>query len=263
MTVNFSSLKKIAEGKTKIIYENPENPQTVFMVFKDDITAGDGMKHNVITGKALVDWKTNGDIFELLNRKKIRTHYISSPNEKVSLVKKLDRKINLEVVSRRVATGSILNWGNITEGTRFDPLVTHFHYKDDPLHDPMLDTKYIDYIVKVKDGTEFAEIRELNSQIFLHLEKAFAQFDIQLIDIKLEYGIINKNVFLIDEITGGSFRLWPYSHKNPNFDQPNILEELNPKGRLDKDTYRMGEKTDSVLKKFEEIAKVTAKFRDI
>ena len=100
MSVDFSFLKKIAEGKTKIIYENPDDPKTAFMVFKDDITAGDGVKHDVISGKALVDWKTNRDIFEFLNRKGIRTHYISSLQEKVSLVKKLDRKINLEVVSR-------------------------------------------------------------------------------------------------------------------------------------------------------------------
>ena len=42
MAINFSKLDKINEGKTKIIYENPEDPRTVFMVFKDDITAGDG-----------------------------------------------------------------------------------------------------------------------------------------------------------------------------------------------------------------------------
>ena len=233
------------------------------MVFKDDITAGDGVKHDIITGKALVDWKTNRDIFELLNRKKVRTHYVSSPKEKVSLVKKLDRKINLEVVSRRIAAGSILKWGNTEEGTRFDPVVTQFHYKDDPLHDPMLDDKYIDYIIKAKDGIEYSEMRKLNSEIFVHLEQAFAEFDVQLIDMKLEYGIIDGKVFLIDEITGGSFRLWPYAHKNPDLNQSNVLNELNPKGRLDKDTYRMGEKTDNVLTKFEEIAKITAKFKDL
>ncbi|MCK4884679.1 hypothetical protein KAS24_01290, partial [Candidatus Bathyarchaeota archaeon] len=92
MTVDFSSLKKVAEGKTKIIYENSGDPKTAYMVFKDDITAGDGVKHDIIQGKALVDWKTNRDIFELLNRKGARTHYISSPKEKVALVKKLDRK---------------------------------------------------------------------------------------------------------------------------------------------------------------------------
>ena len=264
MSVDFSSLKKVAEGKTKIIYENPEDPKTAYMVFKDDITAGDGVKHDIIKGKALVDWKTNRDIFELLHRKGARTHYISSPDEKVVLVKKLDRKINLEVVSRRIAAGSILKWGNIAEGTRFDPVITQFHYKDDPLHDPMLDDKYIDYIVKAKEGgIEYAEMRRLNQEIFLHLEKAFAQFDIQLVDMKLEYGIIEGNVYLIDEITGGSFRLWPYAHKNPDLNQSNVLNELNPDGRLDKDTYRMGENVDEVLTKFEEIAKVTAKFRNL
>ncbi len=263
MTINFSSMKKISEGKTKIIYENPEDTKTVYMVFKDDITAGDGVKHDIITGKALVDWKTNRDIFELLNKKKVRTHYISSPKEKVSLVKKLDRKINLEVVSRRIAAGSILKWGNAEEGARFDPLVTQFHYKDDPLHDPMLDDKYIDYIINAKEGIEYSEMRKLNSEIFIHLEQAFAEFNIQLIDMKLEYGIIDGQVFLIDEITGGSFRLWPYAHKNPNLNQPNVLKELNPKGRLDKDTYRMGEKIDNVLTKFEEIAKITSKFKDL
>jgi len=263
MSVDFSSLKKVAEGKTKIIYENPEAPKTAYMVFKDDITAGDGVKHDIIKGKALVDWKTNRDIFDLLNHKGVQTHYISSPKEKVVIIKKLDRKINLEVVSRRIAAGSILKWGNMAEGTRFDPLITQFHYKDDPLHDPMLDDKYIDYIVKAKKGTEYAQMRKLNTEIFLHLERAFAQFDIQLVDMKLEYGIIEGTVYLIDEITGGSFRLWPFAHKNPNLNQSNVLKELNPEGRLDKDTYRMGENVDKVLTKFEEIAKVTAKFRDL
>jgi phosphoribosylaminoimidazole-succinocarboxamide synthase len=263
LSINFSSLKKLAEGKTKIIYENREDQKTVYLVFKDDITAGDGVKHDVIKGKALVDWKTNRDIYELLNRKGVRTHYISSPQEKVALVKKLDRKINLEVVSRRIATGSILKWGSFAEGTRFDPLITQFHYKDDPLHDPMLDDKYIDYIVNVKGGSEYSEMRKTNVEIFLHLERAFAYFNVQLVDMKLEYGIIEGKVYLIDEITGGSFRIWPYAHKNPNLNQSNVLKELNPEGRLDKDIYRMGEKIDKVLTKFEEIAKVTSKFTNL
>ena len=263
MPINLGSLKKVAEGKTKIIYENPEDPKTAYMVCKDDITAGDGVKHDVIKGKALVDWRTNRDIFELLNRKGVRTHHLSCPQEKVVLVKKLDRKINLEVVSRRIAAGSILKWGNIAEGTRFDPVITQFHYKDDPLHDPMLDENYVDYIVKAKGGSEYSEMRKINAEVFLHLEAAFAQFGIQLVDMKLEYGIIEGDVYLIDEITGGSFRLWPYAHKNPDFSKPNVLKELNPEGRLDKDTYRMGEKMDKVLTKFEEIAEVTAKFRNL
>lgn len=263
MALDFSNMNKVIEGKTKIVYENPDDPKTVYMAFKDDITAGDGVKHDVIEGKAFVDWKTNRDIFEYLNRKGVRTHYVTSPEDKVSIVKKLDFKINLEVVTRRVAAGSILKWGNMEEGERFDPLVTQFHYKDDPLHDPMLDEGFIDYIIKAKGSDEFQVMRDINAQVFEILEDAFAQFNIQLIDFKLEYGLIDGQVTLIDEITGGSFRLWPYATDNPNLNQPNVLSELDPKGRLDKDTYRMGGDLSSVKTKFEAIAEITDKFKDL
>jgi phosphoribosylaminoimidazole-succinocarboxamide synthase len=263
MAIDFSALNKLNEGKTKVIYANPDDPKSVYMLFKDDITAGDGVKHDIIQGKALVDWQTNRDIFEYLNRCGVRTHYLATPAEKVALVKKLDFKINLEVVSRRVAAGSIVHWGKIAEGTRFDPVVTQFHYKDDPLHDPMLDQGYIDYIINSKGATEYKQMQEINAQVFAHLESAFAKFKIQLIDFKLEYGLIDGTVHLIDEITGGSFRLWPYAKEHPNLDQANLLSELDPAGRLDKDTYRMGGAMDTVLTKFQQIAAITARFKEI
>ncbi len=263
MSFDLNKLDKIAEGKTKVIYKNPDDAKTVYMVFKDDITAGDGLKHDIIKGKAQVDWQTNKDIFEYLNRCGVRTHYINSPMDKVSLVKKLDRKINLEVVSRRVATGSILHWSDTKEGTRYSTPITQFHYKDDPLHDPLLDATYIEYITQKKNCSEYKQMQDINIEVFLHLERAFAEFNIQLIDMKLEYGIIDGDVYLIDEISGGSFRLWPYAKENPNFEQENVLSELDPSARLDKDTYRMGESLDKVITKFEAIAKITEKFKDL
>ncbi len=261
--MDFERLTKLNEGKTKIIYANPDDPKSVFMVFKDDITAGDGLKHDVIEGKAAIDWRTNKNIFEYLNRKGVRTHYLSSPEERVSLVKKLDFKINLEVVSRRVAAGSIVKWGQIAEGTRFDPPVTQFHYKDDALHDPMLDDGYIDYIVRSKKSDWFQQMRDLNRQIFELLEEAFAHFKLQLVDFKLEYGLIDGQVTLIDEITGGSFRLWPYAKERPDLGKDNVLVELDPQGRLDKDTYRMGGALSTVRDKFAVIAEITDHFSEL
>ncbi|HDQ44797.1 MAG TPA: hypothetical protein ENN17_04745 [bacterium] len=263
MALDFQAMRKINEGKTKIIYANPDDPQTVYMVFKDDITAGDGVQHDIIEGKARVDWRTNRDIFEYLNRKGVLTHYVGSPEEKVSLVRKLDRKINLEAVTRRVAAGSILKWGDMAEGKRFDPLITQFHYKDDPLHDPMLDESYIRFMVHSKGAREYSEMRKINDRVFEILEEAFSRFNIQLVDMKLEYGIIDGEVTLIDEITGGSFRLWPYARKNPDLNQENVLAELDPAARLDKDIYRMGGGLDSVQSKFEAIAEITAQFKTL
>jgi phosphoribosylaminoimidazole-succinocarboxamide synthase len=256
-------LPRIAEGKTKIVYENPADENTVYLFFKDDITAGDGLKHDVILGKAVLDWQVNRDCFEYLNRVGVQTHYISSPEERVVLIKKLDRKIDLEVVSRRVATGSILQWRGDEEGTRFDPVITQFHYKDDPLHDPMLDDQYVDYMIRAKGSQEYALMRQMNDEIFVHLERAFAHFKVQLVDMKLEYGIINGQVHLIDEISGGSFRLWPYRRDNPDLTKPNVIGELDPGGRLDKDIYRMGGDLDEVLVKFASIAKITEGFKTL
>lgn len=263
MPIDFNSIEKIAEGKTKIVYENPNDTKTVYLYFKDDITAGDGLKHDIMEGKALIDWKTNRDIYEFLNRMNVRTHYIESPEERVSLVKKLDQKINLEVVTRRVAAGSIVKSRKVPEGTRYDPVITQFHYKDDPLHDPMLDDTYVDYLVEEKGATEYIKMREMSAEIFLHLEWAFSHFGIQLVDIKLEYGAIEGEIYLIDEISGGSFRLWPYAHENPNLNQTNVLSELDPDGRLDKDIYRMGGEFDKIRTKFEKIVEITAKFETI
>lgn len=262
MKLDFSRMTKLAEGKTKMIYANPQDVKTVYMVFKDDITAGDGVKHDVIPGKARVDWQTNRDIFTYLNRRGVKTHYIDTPAEQVALVRKLDFKINLEVVSRRVAGGSILHWGKVQLGDRFDPVVTQFHYKDDPLHDPMLDEGYVRYLIG-KGAREYQAMYDINQQVFLILEKAFSRFGMQLVDMKLEYGLIDGEVVLIDEITGGSFRLWPYAKENPNLQQANVLTELDPSGRLDKDIYRMGGAVENVLAKFQDIAAITDKFASL
>jgi phosphoribosylaminoimidazole-succinocarboxamide synthase len=181
----------IGEGKTKIVKTNPNDPATVFLYFKNDITAGDGAKHDVFEGKAVLDWAVSRDCFELLSQRGVITHYIDSPEERVMLVRKLDRKLELEVVTRRVATGSILKWGDCPEGERFDPVITQFHYKDDPLNDPMLDDRYVAFLIRDKNAWEYASMRQVNAQVFLVLEAAFAQY---------------KSVLRID------FSLWPVEH---------------------------------------------------
>ncbi len=51
--------------------------------------------------------------------------------------------------------------------------------------------------------------------------------------------------------------------ENPDFDKANVLSELNPEGRLDKDTYRQGEDLGLVQSKFQQIAAITDEFKNI
>lgn len=261
--MSVADLPTLAEGKTKIVKENPADPTTVWLCFKDDITAGDGLRHDLFVGKAALDWAVSRDCFDLLARHGLPTHVVDSPEEGVMLVRRLDHRFDLEVVTRRVATGSILQWSDASEGQRFDPLVTRFHGKDDPLHDPMLDDGYIDFVIREKDGWEYAAMRDMSARAFLVLEAAFATQGMQLVDLKLEYGIVDGQLCLIDEISGGSLRLWPYRSSAPHLDQGNVLGELVPEGRLDKDTYRMGGDANQVLAGFRALAEVTSRFGEI
>jgi phosphoribosylaminoimidazole-succinocarboxamide synthase len=126
-----------------------------------------------------------------------------------------------------------------------------------------LDDGYIDYLIETKGALEYARMRETNAAVLLLLEAAFSRFEVQLVDLKLEYGIIDDRVCVIDEISGGSLRLWPYRHADPRLDQANVLSELDPDGRLDKDTYRMGGGFDTVMARFEAITGITEHFKDL
>ena len=68
---------------------------------------------------------------------------------------------------------------------------------------------------------------------------------------------------MIDEISGGSFRLWPFRSDAPDLDLSNVLTELAPEQRLDKDTYRMGGAQDEVLSRFRAISALTSRFKEV
>src|SRR6266508_5895716 len=129
---------KLAEGKTKIIYAHPSESHLAVMVQKDSISAGDGARRNTIAGKGALSGRTAANVFTLLNRAGIVTHFVAAPEPTVMIVRRCDM-IPIEVVMRRIATGSYLKLHPETaEGTRFEPPLVEFFLKDDARHDPQL-----------------------------------------------------------------------------------------------------------------------------
>lgn len=245
--------KIINKGKTKVVYENLMYSNEVIIQFKDDITGGNGVKHDIMPGKAAIDNRTNTNIFEFLKKKKVPTHFVVPIDNTSFLAKKLSYKFPLKVVTRRVAYGSILKRSSIKAGDHFRIPLTEFYYKDYKLHDPKLDDAQKD------PKGHFFNMRIMNGMVFLLLEKAMRSLKYQLVDLKLEYGIHvqNKKLIVIDEITAGSMRLWPFKKENPDFTKQNLLSELNPEGKLDKDLYREGKPLEVVKEAFEKLAKLT------
>jgi phosphoribosylaminoimidazole-succinocarboxamide synthase len=129
--------KMLAEGKTKIV-EAAGNGE-VFVRSKDVITAGDGAKRDVLDGKAAASTRTTCNIFELLERNGVRTHFVDRVDDVTFRARNVEM-IPLELVARRYASGSVRDrFPELPDGAVFEEVMFEIFEKDDANHDPLLE----------------------------------------------------------------------------------------------------------------------------
>jgi len=240
----------LAEGKTKLVYAHPDRDDLAYLVHKDGLSAGDGARRNTLPGKGRIACRTTSNNFYLLEQEGVATHYIGMTDADVNLVTRCTM-IPLEVVMRRIATGSFIRRNpDVAEGTRFEPVMVEFFYKDDALHDPLVNDQEIKEM-KVADQSEIDAMAEAGRKVFMILEAAWAKLDVTLVDCKIEFGRAGDGKLLVaDVIDNDSWRIWPGGQK----------ERM-----LDKQVYRnMPEVTDEglrdLLANYQTVANLTDKF---
>lgn len=211
---------KVIEGKTKVVYELPDEPGNVVLVSKDRITAGDGARAHDLQGKAAISNATAASIFTLLNNAGIKTHFVRKHDDK-SFVARNCAMVPIEWVTRRIATGSFLKRNpGVNEGYRFSPPKLETFFKDDANHDPQWSTEQL-IEAKLKCGTVTIGAEEVQIMlrttrtVFEILERAWASLNCSLIDMKVEYGVDLQTgeLLLADIIDSDSWRLWPSGDK--------------------------------------------------
>ena len=207
--------EKVVEGKTKALYSLPGSgtgyesgtEDLVVMVHKDAITAGDGAKRDIIAGKGALSCRTTTGVFRYLQDRGVRTHYVDTLDETTMIVLRA-KMIPIEWVARRISTGSYVKRTGVVEGTRFDPLVLEIFFKDDAQHDPLITAEQaIAMALCSADEVEYALAE--TARVFSLLEEAWAAQDVQLVDLKIEFGRGNDGLMLADVIDNDSWRLWP------------------------------------------------------
>lgn len=266
--------EKIAEGKTKIIWEVGE--YEVKIESKDDITAGDGAKRDLIENKAILANNTTCNNFELLKRCGFENdlendiHYIRRDPEYPEIAFRAHKceMIPLEVVIRRIATGSYLKRNpKVPEGEVFDNLVVEFFFKDDKNHDPFVviqdkewrlykpkepisDQSFIRTMNPICSAGEIRYMTARAKRVFLILEEAWRkQNGIILYDLKIEFGRHarwNYKILLADVIDNDSWRI-----------------RTKDGQQLDKQVYRDGGNLEEVRNKYEIVSRLTDNFRNI
>ena len=221
----------LAEGKTKQIYAYPDDDTLAYMVSKDQITAGDGVRRNQLAGKSRWSTITTANVFHLLNEENLETAFVERVNDTTLLVRRC-AMLPIEQVQRRIATGSYLKrHPEVSEGTRFDPVLVETFIKDDANHDPQITAE--DIVGRgLATATEVDWMADQGRRVFETLERAWAALHVTLVDLKIEFGRDNRgNLLVADVIDNDSWRLWPHGDKAQMLDKqvyrnlPSVTEQ--------------------------------------
>ncbi|MDV3103966.1 phosphoribosylaminoimidazolesuccinocarboxamide synthase [Thermococcus waiotapuensis] len=195
---------QVYEGKAKKVI--PLDEGKVVMEFKDDATAFDGSKKAQFRGKGWLNAQISAHLFRVLEEKGIKTHFIGVAGDNKLIVERLDM-YPLEVVVRNVVAGSLKKRLPLEEGTELKEPIVELYYKNDSLHDPMINYYHARIL-----GIEESEIKEME-RIALRvnevLREYFRERGIILVDFKLEFGKNSRGeIVLGDEISPDTCRFW-------------------------------------------------------
>ena len=195
------------EGKGKKIFLT-DNDEFLIAEFKDELTAFDATKKGFEKGKGALNCQISSELFELLEKNGIPTHYVKRLSENEMLIKKADM-IPIEVVVRNIATGSLTKRLGIPDGKKLPFALVEFYYKNDELHDPLINDEHALILELAKDESELEELKRLGREINVILKSFFDKRDLILVDFKVEFGRdINGKIILADEISPDSCRFW-------------------------------------------------------
>lgn len=215
--------RRIYEGKAKVLYEGPE-AGTLIQHFKDDVTAFNNKKHEIIDGKGVLNNRISEYIFTKLGEIGIPTHFIRRLNMREQLIRELEM-IAVEVVVRNVAAGSLSQRLGLEDGSALPRSIVELYYKSNDLDDPMVSGEHITAFGWASPQ-EIEEMLSLSLRINDFLTGLFLGGGIRLVDFKIEFGRIYEGevtcVTLGDEISPDSCRLW----------------DAETNERLDKDRFR-------------------------
>ena len=210
----------IYEGKAKTLFFYDNNK--IIQYFKDDATAFNKKKHEIINEKGILNNFISEFIFKYLSENGVENHFIERLNDREQLVKKVDI-IPVEVIVRNIATGTLTKRLGIQEGLKLKKPLIEFTLKSDELDDPIISEEHID-VLEYAEKDEINIIKEQTLLINKLLLQLFSSINSQLVDFKIEFGrlTIDKKVILADEISPDSCRLWDKSSSE----------------KLDKDRFR-------------------------
>ena len=197
---------QLYEGKAKKVFAT-DDPALVIVSYKNDATALDGLKKGTIAGKGVVNNKMSDFLFALLEKNGIPTHFVEELNDREALVRKVSI-VPLEVIIRNISAGSFAKRYGVEEGIVFAEPTIEFSYKNDELHDPLINS-YHALALGLATKDEIETIKSMAFRVNDILREYFLRLNVKLVDFKLEFGRLpDGRIVLADEISPDTCRFW-------------------------------------------------------
>ena len=146
-------------------------------------------------------------IMRLLEKKGIPTHFVEELSDRETVVKKV-AILPLEVIIRNISAGHFAQRYGVDEGIVFPQPTIEFSYKNDDLHDPLLNS-YHAIALGLATREEIEKVKKMSFEINDIMKEYFASLGVTLVDFKLEFGkTADGQIVLADEISPDTCRFW-------------------------------------------------------
>lgn len=230
--------EKIYSGKTKDLYALPNG--NVLLVFKDDVTGENGVidpgANTVIgqvEGKGRKSLAMTDYFFKRLHAADILTHLVRLDLEKgtmeVRRAEPLGKDISgaggLEFVCRTRPWGSFVRRYQQyirDTGRKLDYLV-EITVKDDERGDPLINDDTI-VALGLVNPRHLEQAKEITRRVCRIVEADLRDKGLTLIDMKIEIGLVDGEVVVIDEISADAMRVMGQDGKV--LDHATVFEKL-------------------------------------
>jgi phosphoribosylaminoimidazole-succinocarboxamide synthase len=214
---------QLYEGKAKKVYATADE-NLVIVSYKDDATAFDGLKKGTIVGKGVVNNRMSNYLMQILEKEGVPTHFVEELNDRETVVKKV-KIVPLEVIIRNISAGSFAKRFGVEEGIVFAEPTIEFSYKNDDLHDPLMNA-YHAIALGVATREEIEQIKAMAFKVNDVLKAYFLKLGVKLVDFKLEFGkTADGTIVLADEISPDTCRFWD-AETNEKLDKDRFRRDL-------------------------------------
>lgn len=211
------------EGKAKKVFAT-DQPEVLYVSYKDDATAFNGLKKGTIAGKGAINNRVSNYMMTVLEKEGIPTHLVEELSDRDTLVKKVSI-VPLEVIIRNISAGSFAKRYGVEEGIVFAEPTIEFSYKNDDLGDPLIND-YHAIALGVATRKDIDTITDLAFKINSVMKDFFKHVGVDLVDFKLEFGKTSDGtIILADEISPDTCRFWD-SETHEKLDKDRFRRDL-------------------------------------